>query len=90
MGVIKIKKKKRLENRDIYAVISIIVFILVISFALNAVHSTEAALNGINSPSGMASLSVNKTNENIVINESIEPILVKNGLIWQLRKLRFK
>lgn len=103
IGVFKIKKKKRQrksktskshfvkkksdDHKDIYAMISIAAFILVISFAINTVHTTEAALNGIKSPSGMASLDVNETD---MINESMEPMLVKNGSTWQLRKLRFK
>jgi len=83
----KIKKKKGIGHKDIYAIIAIVAFIFVLSFALNVVRTTEAALNNVNPSSGMASLSLNKTDEN---NEFVEPILVKNGSTWQLRKLKIK
>ena len=44
----------------------------------------------MNFPTGMASLSLNETDENPVINESTENILIKNGSKWQLRKLQLK
>lgn len=61
-----------------YVILSIVAVILVISFALGTVSTTEAALNSINSPSGMASLDVNETEDSKVTIEA-DSMLVKNG-----------
>ncbi len=92
-GKTKVLSKKSFNKEfreELYVIISITAVILVISFALGVVGATEAVLNGINPSSGMVSLSFNKTDENSAVNESLEPILVKNGTTWQLRKLRLR